>query len=156
MHHIYDCMTKEKLLNQTEIHGPVVDLKLLGFFNPKDETELPQYWYHIMLGTKSIGKISLILGINADVSITGHVGYEIDPSYQGNNYAFYALLMIKTLAKAHGYTYILLTCEVDNDQSIHTILKAGGRLLERDIIVPKHHIYYVLGKKKLNRYEIKL
>ena len=156
MHHLYDCMIKEKLLNQNDIKGPVVDLKLLGFFSPKHEMDLPQYCYQIMLGRKPIGKISLRLGINEDVAITGHVGYEIENSYQGHNYAFYALLMMKTLAKAHGYRYILLTCEVDNEQSIHTILKAGGRLLERDIYVPANHIYYVLGKKKMNRYEIKL
>lgn len=156
MHHIYDCITKEKLLNQSEIYGPVVDLKMIGFFPSKDHSELPQYGYHIMLGNQAIGKISLRLGINEDVLITGHVGYEIDTDYQGNNYAFYALLMIKTLAKAHGFDYLLLTCEIGNDQSIHTILKAGGKLLESDIYVPQNHIYYVLGKTRLNRYEIKL
>jgi len=156
MQHIYDCLTKEELLNQVNIKGPVVELKLLGFFNAKDEYELPQYVYHIMLANQCIGKISLRLGFNQDVMITGHVGYEIESSYQGHNYAFYALLMIKKLAKAHGYDYILVTSEVDNEQSIHTLLKAGGRLLERDIIVPNQHIYTVLGKRRLNRYEIKL
>lgn len=38
--------------------------------------------------------------------------------------------------------------------SIKSVMKIGGILLKENVEVPKDHIYYVLGIKHLNQYQI--
>ncbi|MBU1143585.1 MAG: GNAT family N-acetyltransferase [Firmicutes bacterium] len=151
----YDCMIHHQLLKKEILKGPVVDLKLLNFYE-KDSKDLPFYCFQIILANKSIGKITLRLGFNEMTALHGHVGYGIDEAFRGNNYAYYALEMIKELAVEHGYRKLLVTTDARNEQSIRTILKSDGKLIELEKKVPNDHIYFVLGIKELNIYEISL
>jgi len=103
-----------------------------------------------------VGTITLRLGLLESTWIQGHVGYEIKPLYQGNNYSYHALEMMKVLAKKHGYLNILISCEPNNEQSKKTILKSGGKLVFPNYQIPKDHIYHVVGIFNVNVYVIPL
>lgn len=154
--HYYDCIIHTELKNREHLKGPVVDLKLMNFCTENLVDDLPFYWYEIYLGNYPIGKISLRLGYNEITMINGHVGYEIDEPYRGHNYGYYALELIKTLAMDHGFRYLIVTTTIDNFQSQKTIMRAKGQLILSEYEVPKSHILYVLGKPKMNIYEITL
>ncbi len=155
-YHYYDCITHTQLKDKEYLRGPVVDLKLIHFYTESALDGIPYYWYEICLGSVTIGKISLRAGYNETTLVNGHVGYEIDEDYRGHNYGYYALEMIKSLAMDHGFRYLILTAAVDNFQSQKIIRRAGGSLIIYDYEVPKDHIFYVLGKPKMNIYEISL
>ncbi len=152
----YDCMIHEKLLHKEYIKGPILDLKLKVFCVRDAIDSLPSYHYQIMLAGEPIGMIALRLGYDDMTMIHGHVGYSIHKEYQGHGYSYYALDMVKTLAKEHGYAKLMVTCEPTNLRSIKIVLKSGGRLLFERHKVPSSHIYNVLGIKELNIYEIPL
>lgn len=152
----YDCIIHTEIKSKEHLKGPVVDLKLMHFYTDNSVDELPYYWYEICLGNLAIGKISLRLGYNDITMVNGHVGYEINEAYRGHNYGYYALELIKSLAMDHGFRYLIVTATVDNFQSQKIIMRAGGKLIYSDYKVPKTHILYVLGKPKMNIYEITL
>ncbi len=152
----YDCMIHEKLLHKEIIKGPILDLKLKVFCVRDAIDSLPSYHYQILLAGEPIGMIALRLGYDDMTMIHGHVGYSIQKEYQGHGYSYYAMDMIKNLAKEHGYAKLMVTCEPTNLRSIKIVLKSGGRLLFERHLVPSTHIYYVLGIKELNIYEIPL
>ncbi len=152
--HPYDCLIHHKLMHQELIKGPVVSLSLVSFYTDKDK--LPYYLYRITLGNIQIGKISLRLGVDEYIMLEGHIGYDIDEAYQGHHYAYYALELIKTLAKAHGYQKVLITMNPQNQSSIKTVLKAHGKLISPSYPVTPSHIYYVLGYTHVHVYEITL
>ncbi len=152
----YDCMIHHQLLKKDIIKGPVVDLKLLNFYERDLTEDIPYYCFHIMLANEPIGKITLRLGFNEYTFIHGHIGYGIASRFRGHNYSFYALEMIKELAREHGFRKLVITTDSRNEQSIHTVLKSGGELIETEKVIPHDHIYYVLGIETLNVYEISL
>ena len=151
----YDCKIK-KPFELSYIKGPVVDLKLIQFYTKNLEDGIPFYWFYIMAGEKEVGKISLRIGYNETTLANGHVGYEVDATYQGHQYSYYALEMIKDLARMHGFEYILISTGVDNIISQKIIEKAHGELIMSNYDLPKHHIFYVIGKPSMNIYEIKI
>lgn len=91
---------------------------------------LPFYYYDILAEGIPVGKISIRIGDNFHAYYNGHVGYEIDPEFQGHGYARRACELVLDVARAHGMTRLYLTCAEDNDPSRRTIEKLGGRLLE--------------------------
>ncbi|MBU1140937.1 MAG: hypothetical protein KKG64_00275 [Firmicutes bacterium] len=154
--HYYDCIIHSQIPNKEYLKGPVVDLRLMSFHDEHLIDGIPFYWYEIISGGLVVGKISLRLGYNDTTLVNGHVGYEINEDFRGHNYSYYALEMIKTLAVDHGFRYLLLSATIDNIFSQQTIMKSGGKLLISDYEVPKDHIFYVLGKPRMNVYEIML
>lgn len=152
----YDCLIHDQLLHTDEIKGALVSLKLQGFYHGQTEDELPSYSYFIMLGNIKIGMIALRLGFNDMTRIHGHIGYTIDEGYRGHGYSYYALQLVLDLARKHGFQTVLVTCDPHNLSSIKSVLKAGGKLVEEGRLVPQDHIYYVVGIKALNCYEIAL
>ncbi len=156
MTHHYDCIIHNQIPDKAYIKGPIVDLHLIGFFSEHLIDHIPYYWYEILVGGHSVGKISLRLGYNETSIVNGQVGYEIDDAHHGHSYSYYALEMIKILAMDHGYRYLIISTSVDNMASQKIIRKAHGVLIIPDYIVPSDHIFHVLGKPKINVYEIKL
>lgn len=152
--HPYDCLIHHKLEHQEEIIGPVVSLSLVQFYAEHDK--LPFYLYKITHGSIQIGKISLRLGVDEFIMMEGHIGYDIQETYQGHNYAYYALELIKKLARAHGYHKVLITMQPHNQSSIKTVLKSSGKLISPSYPVSPSHIYYVLGYTYMHVYEITL
>jgi RimJ/RimL family protein N-acetyltransferase len=156
MNQAYDCLIHHQLIDTNYIYGPVLDLKLIGFHTEDYYGGLPFYCFAIMKGMTSIGKITLRLGYQRETRIHGHVGYQIDEPHRGHQYAYYALEMIKELAKAHGYRKLLLTTEASNESSIRIVMKSHGKLIDPNVMIPEDHIYYILGKRSLYLYEIEL
>lgn len=91
---------------------------------------LPFYYYDILSEGIPVGKISIRIGDNFHAYYNGHVGYEIDPEFQGRGYARRACGLVLDVARFHGMTRLYLTCAEDNDPSRRTIEGLGGRLLE--------------------------
>ncbi len=153
--HELDCLIHENLLSSPWIKGEEVDLKLMAFEEQKENT-LPYYLFHIMKDDQVVGTITLRLGFIESTWLQGHIGYEIKPLFQGNRYGFFALEMIKDLARDHGYRYVLITCEPHNEQSKKIILRSRGKLIIQGNPIPKDHIYHVLGIMQLDVYMIDL
>lgn len=150
----YKCSIYEALDDTSYIKGSIVDLRLNMFHTPIDDKELPYYTFDILAGGHHVGNISLRLGYNDEVIYTGQVGYDIDPLYQGYHYSYYALEMIKVLARKHGYSNILMTTETHNLASQKIIQYAHGVCVTYNLDVPKDHIYHVIGKDKINLFSI--
>lgn len=116
-----------------------------------DGVLLPFYYYDILADGTPVGKISIRIGDNFHAYYNGHIGYEVDPEFQGHGYARRACELVLDVARFHGMERLYVTCAEDNAPSYRTIEKLGGRLLEicelpRDYFawyegIPRHRIY---------------
>lgn len=95
-----------------------------------DDELLPFYYYDILVDDTTVGKISIRIGRNYHSYYNGNIGYEIDEDYHGNNYAYKACKIVLQVAKAHGMTELILTCDESNIASYKTIEKLGAELIE--------------------------
>lgn len=74
-----------------------------------------------------VGRISVRHELTADLyTWGGHIGYGVRPSCRGRGAATFALLAVLPLCHALGIDPALVTCDVDNEASRRTILRAGG------------------------------
>lgn len=97
----------------------------------RDMGPMPILFFNIRLldGTK-IGKCDLRVG-NSDITeILGHVGYEIDESYQGHHYAAKACRLLMAYAAKTGMKEITITCDDDNIPSRKTCEWLGMTLTD--------------------------
>lgn len=152
----FDFLKKKKIYE-----GDVVDLKESYRVSEKQSYDnVPTVYYHILLhGTDlKVGSIDLRLTIEGDMYYYGHIGYNIIRSFRGNNYAYYACLVLFKIAKEEfGMNELILTCSPDNIASYKTLKKLNGELIEL-VKVPKNHRLYALGEtsKYIFRYKISL
>ena len=117
----------------------------------RGRVQLPYYYYDILVDGVPAGKISIRIGDNFHTYYNGHIGYEVDPEFQGHGYARQACELVLDVARFHAMPSVLLTCAEDNIPSYRTIEKLGGRLLEicevpREYFawyegIPRHRIY---------------
>ena len=113
--------------------------------------QLPYYYYDIFVCGAPVGKISIRIGDNFHTYYNGHIGYEIDPEFQGHGYARRACELVLDVARAHGMSRLYVTCAEDNAPSYRTIEKLGAELLEiceipREYFawyegIPRHRVY---------------
>ena len=116
-----------------------------------DGVLLPFYYYDILADGTPVGKISIRIGDNFHAYYNGHIGYEVDPEFQGHGYARRACELVLDVARFHGMKRLYLTCGEDNAPSWRTIERLGGNLLEicempREYFawyegIPRHRIY---------------
>ena len=106
-----------------------ITLKISQKYQGDDES-LPFYYYDIYVCDTPIGKISIRIGNNYHSYYNGHIGYEIDKEYRGNNYSYKACKLVFQVAKAHGMNELLITCDESNIASYKTIEKLGAELIE--------------------------
>lgn len=120
-----------------------------------DEKVIPFYYYDIYLNSISspIGKISVRIGYNEHSYFNGNVGYEIDEFFRGNGYAKLAVMMTYEIAKFHGMTHLIVSCDEDNYPSKNVIKKLGGIHIET-IMPPKNYVFYYEGIPKHSIYRI--
>lgn len=102
-----------------------VSQKYLG-----DNELVPFYYYDIYVDNTVVGKISIRIGNNYHSYYNGHIGYEINKEYRGNNYAYKASKLVLQVAKSHGMSELILTCDESNIASCKTIEKLGAQLIE--------------------------
>ncbi len=140
--------------NFETIIGDTLTLKLIETCDGDDQV-IPFYYYAIHLNSISntIGKISIRIGHNEHAYINGNVGYEIDEPFRGNGYAKMAVMMTYPIARYHGMTHLIISCDEDNHTSKRVINKLGGIYLET-MTPPKSYVFYYEGISKHSIYRI--
>ncbi|MGD9910340.1 MAG: GNAT family N-acetyltransferase [Candidatus Izemoplasmatales bacterium] len=140
--------------NFTIIKGDTLTLKLIETCEGDDKV-IPFYYYEIYLNSISttIGKISIRIGHNEHSYINGNVGYEIDESFRGNDYSKLAVMMTYMVARFHGMTHLIISCEEDNYSSKSVINKLGGIHIET-ITPPSNYVFYYDGIPKYSIYRV--
>ncbi|MEG1256124.1 GNAT family N-acetyltransferase [Clostridium sp.] len=128
-----------------------IDLKI-EYKTPSNEEKgyVPAYKYKINIHNlnDSIGDIDIRIGYNENTYYGGHVGYSIENSYRGNNYASKACKIIKQIAIAHGKDRLIITCNPDNFRSRMTCEKVGLKLREIIDLPPHNEMYQCWEKQK--------
>ena len=122
-------------LKDDEIHLAVIET--LG--ENESQWRLPAYRFNICLNEtgESVGYMSLRIGDNEFSRYIGHIGYEIDPDYRGNNYSLKAAILALQLARRHGMGRVTITANPDNFPSRHIIEKMGAKY-EGTLQIPPH------------------
>lgn len=123
--------------------------------DPGDRIQIPFYYYDICVRNVPVGRISIRIGYNFHTDYNGHMGYEIDPEFQGHGYAGQACRLVLEVARFHGMPSVFITCEEDNAPSIRTIEKLGGELLDT-VDVPKEYFGWYEGIKPHRIYRVGL
>jgi predicted acetyltransferase len=118
---------------------------------------VPAYIYAIHLhdGQEIIGEINLRIGYNRGLYYGGHIGYAIKKEYRGHHYAAKACNLVKRVAKAHGMTELIITCNPDNIPSIKTCERIAAEFLEL-VDLPEDNDMYQEGERQKNRYKLSL
>ena len=141
--------------------GPVVDLKERYRVSEKTAYDgVPTIYYDILRheDKEKVGTIDLRLTVEGDMYYYGHIGYNITRVYRGNNYAYYACLVLFDVAKNDfSMDELIITCSPENIASYKTLKKLDGELLEL-VKVPVNHKLYQAGEtsKYIFRYKINL
>lgn len=120
-----------------------------------DDELLPFYYYDIFVDDTAVGKISIRIGNNYHSYYNGHIGYEIDKEYRGNNYAYKVCKLVLQVAKAHGMIELILTCDESNIPSYKTIEKLGADLIEI-VKPPEDYFAYREDMEKQRIYKLQL
>lgn len=138
-----------------ELSNDKVTLKIIEKFMGNEEM-IPFYYYDIYenQSMNKVGKISVRIGYNYHSYYNGHIGYEIDKKYRGNNYSFYACKVVLQVARYHGMNLINLTCNESNKASRKIIEKLDSKLIET-IFAPKNYFGWYEGMEKQCIYELK-
>ncbi len=125
---------------------------------PADPTlgHVPAYRFAIVpcdSGTHA-GSVRLRVGtVEATPSLltSGHVGYEVDEPFRGHGYAARACRLIAPVARAHGLTELVITCDPDNAASRRTCERLGARLVGT-FDVPPDHPMFAKGRRRVLRF----
>lgn len=115
----------------------------------------PFYYYDILADGTPVGKISIRIGDNFHAYYNGHIGYEVDPEFQGHGYARRACELVLDVARFHGIKRLYLTCGEDNAPSCRTIERLGGRLLEI-CEAPREYFAWYEGMPRQRSYQLDL
>jgi len=131
-----------------------IELRLIEE-NPGDEEMLPFHYFDIVRASVTVGKISLRFGNNFHSYYNGHVGFEIFPEYQGNNYAFQAVTQILDIAKNNGINELYFTCKQSNDASRRIFEKLKAEFIEI-VEIPENCFFYREGIEDYAIYRLQL
>ena len=105
---------------------------------------------------QTVGMITLRLGETPEIRLyAGHVGYAVNPEFQGHRYAARALSLLLALAWKVGMAELWVTCNPDNEASKRTCELAGGEYVET-VQVPQSHTLYQRGMREKCRYRFDL
>ncbi|MCI6038454.1 MAG: GNAT family N-acetyltransferase [Candidatus Limiplasma sp.] len=74
------------------------------------------------------GELALRLGEGPALFYLGHVGYHVDPPYQGRHYALQACRLALPVFREFGLHSFVITTDDDNWASIRTCERLGCRL----------------------------
>lgn len=78
----------------------------------------------------------------------GHIGYAVRPTERRKGYASEMLVLALEYAKEIGLDKVMLGCYTDNEGSVKTIQKCGGRLTEEKLYTDGNpmNIYWIAIK----------
>ncbi len=98
------------------------------------------------------GAISLRLGDGQTLlAYAGHLGYRIDELFRGHHYAERACRLLAPLARAHGLTELIITCDPENTPSRRTCERLGAAFIEI-VDIPPGHDLFARGMRRKCRY----
>ena len=124
-------------------YGYPCKLRKIYHENALDEKNVETVYFDILVDNKVVGKIDLRLGMNDYIYYLGQVGYLVYKEYRGNNYAYYACLMLFKIAKSIYFVNdLIITCSPDNIPSYKTLTKLNGQLLETVNVPINHELYW--------------
>lgn len=100
------------------------------------------------------GEIALRLGEGEGLFYLGHIGYHIDPPYQGRHNALCACRLCLPIFEEMGFRSFVITTDEDNVPSIRTCERLGC-ILESTVNVPVWCIeeYNISHRKRRYVYE---
>ena len=84
---------------------------------------------------RTAGEIALRVGEGESLFYLGHIGYHMDPPFQGRHGAYRACCMVAPLLREMGMRSVIITTDEDNIPSIRTCEKLGC-ILESTVDVP--------------------
>lgn len=87
------------------------------------------------LTMRTAGEIALRIGEGESLFYLGHIGYHMDPPFQGRHGALHACRMVVPLLREMGMRSFVITTDDDNHPSIRTCEKLGC-VLESTVDVP--------------------
>lgn len=126
---------------KTDMH-----LELLEYVShnlPKGFT--PYYIYEIRVDDKEVGRVTFREGTFQQHYFDGHIGYHIEPEFRGHHYAYQACLLLQ---KELGFHQVILTCDPNNQASLHTIEKLGAKYLETKTIPANQRRFFNRDEKE--------
>lgn len=84
---------------------------------------------------RTAGEIALRFGEGESLFYLGHIGYHMDPPFQGRHGALRACRMVLPMLREMGMRSFVITTDVDNHPSIKTCERLGC-VLESTVDVP--------------------
>ena len=98
---------------------------------------------------REAGRISLRDGDSRSVYYFGHIGYHVDPPYQGRHFAARACVLASEWFRKRYMHTVVITCDTDNIPSEKTCLLLGS-IAERTVNVPldMQQKYIISSRKK--------
>ncbi|WP_314371753.1 GNAT family N-acetyltransferase [Sphingomonas paucimobilis] len=117
---------------------------------------VPTLFYDIIVDENEVGQISLRLGDNEHLRLYGgQVGYRVRPEAQGRGVATTALVLLKSIAVASGFTELWITTRPDNIASRRVLDKVGAVFIEA-LSVPQDTDLFARGDRSMCRYRLLL
>lgn len=86
---------------------------------------------------------------------SGHIGYGVFVPARGHHYAERACRLLFPLARKHGMSELIITCNPDNLASRRTCERLGAELLEI-VDLPRDNLLYRKGDRQKCRYRVQL
>lgn len=104
---------------------------------------------------RTAGEIALRIGEGESLFYLGHIGYHMDPPFQGKHGALRACRMVVPLLREMGMRSFVITTDEDNIPSIRTCEKLGC-VLESTVDVPNWCLaeFCISYRKRRYIYEI--
>jgi tagatose 1,6-diphosphate aldolase len=106
-------------------------------------------------GGIKIGTIRLRIDSTVALRLPGHLGFDVKRKFRGHRYAARSCRLLLSLARAHGLSFVWITCDPKNAASIRSCELAGGRYMET-VRIPRSHEMYTKNDRFLRRYRIDL
>ena len=116
----------------------VIDLYEANLFGPEevqDFGEMHDFIITLHGKRREIGRCSARRGETEAMYYFGHIGYHIDPPWQGHHYALAACRLLVPLMRSWGLQSCVITCDPDNIPSRRTCEHLHAAL-ERTVPVP--------------------
>lgn len=141
------------------LENEIVEIYLINKINEIEEFKLITTYYFEILSKATneiVGRTDLRVGMTKELFYYGNIGYTVYPEYRGNNYAYFASLLIFEVAKKMKMKEIIITCSPDNTASFKTCQKLGG-VYDGEVEVPRKHPLAKIGEntKSIFRYSLK-
>ena len=92
---------------------------------------VPAYRFDVLNAAgQKVGTCDLRIGHNEGLYYGGNIGYAVDESFRGHQYAEKACRLLFELARRHEMDYLIISCQPTNLPSRRTCERLGGKLLE--------------------------